>query len=343
MKHIKFLVLTCSILCAFYVNKAQDLSDLYKKVDPAVVTIKMKTEQSVGTGVQRQTITVEGLGSGFMISDKRLITAAHVVQTAESINVEFSTGERIPGKVISSYKNADVALVELAFAPKNPFAVTLGNSDDVQIGERIFIVGAPYGLKHSLSSGYISGRIGTDRKLSNAFTELEFFQTDASINHGNSGGPMFNMRGEVIGIVSYILSESGGFQGLGFAATSNVARDLLIDRPPFYMGLDGTPISGELAKIFNLPQPAGFLVEKVVFLSHAGMMGLKGGTYKAKIDEVELIVGGDIILAIDGIKFAPQNLKVISDRFYQYKVGDTITITVFREGKIKVLSTEITE
>lgn len=316
---------------------AQDLSSLYQKVNPSVVTITVKSNVIVGTGARKQTSSVEGIGSGFLISERRIITAAHVVQTAESISVEFTTGEKIPAQVISTYKNADVALIELSFKPKNPVIVTLGNSDEMKIGQRVFVIGAPFGLEHSLSSGYISGKIGNDRRISNAFTELEFFQTDASINHGNSGGPMFNMDGEVIGVVSYILSQSGGFEGLGFAATSNVARDLLLDRNAFYMGIDGTVISGELGKIFNLPQTSAYLVEKAVFLSTGGMMGLKGGIYQANIEGREIMLGGDFILAVEGVEFAPENLDQISGIFNNYKSGDTITLKIFRAGKIMEL------
>lgn len=333
-----FLLLIIILLAGKRSTFGQDLSALYEKVNPAVVTITVTSEEIVGTGARRQTATVQGLGSGFMISEKQLITAAHVVQNAESIRIEFTTSEKIPGKVISIYKNADVALVELAFTPKNPVSVPIGDSDAMKIGEQIFVIGAPFGLEHSLSSGYISGKLGSDRKVSSAFTKLEFFQTDASINHGNSGGPMFNMKGEVIGVVSYILSQSGGFEGLGFAATSNVAKQLLLDRNPNYLGIDGVPISGNLAKFFNLPQPEAFLVEKVVFLSPAGMMGVKGGAYKAKIEDLDIILGGDFILAIDGIKFSQSNLEALSSRMNQLKSGEPFTLTILREGKIKILT-----
>lgn len=320
---------------------AQDLSGLYLKVNPAVVTISVTTQEIVGTGARKQTASIKGVGSGFLIDDRKVVTAAHVVQTAESITVEFANGEKIPAKVMSVYKNADVALLELAIKPKEPVTVAFGDSDAMKIGERVFVIGAPFGLEHSLSSGYISGKIGNDRKLSNAFTELEFFQTDASINHGNSGGPMFNLNGEVIGIVSYILSQSGGFEGLGFAATSNVAKDLLIDRSAFYLGTDGVVVSGEMGKIFNLPQKSAFLIEKVVFLSPGGMMGLQGGKYKAKIENQDLMLGGDFILAVEGVEFSAGNLDRLSSIFDEFVEGDQITLKIFRAGKILELKGDI--
>ncbi len=338
MKFSRIIILTSCVFILFTgKNIGQDLSELYKRVNPAVVTLHVTTKVIMGTGNNKHSASVEGVGSGFMISEKRLVTAAHVVQTAETINVLFVNGEKIPGKILSIYKNADVALVELIFKPAHPVFLTMGNSDEMEIGNQVLVIGAPFGLEHSLSTGHISGKFGNNRKISNAFTSLEFFQTDASINHGNSGGPMFNMNGEVIGIVSYILSQSGGFEGLGFAATSNVAKSLLLDRKAFYLGTDGVVISGELAKVFNIPQSSAYLIEKVVFLSPGGLMGLQGGSYKATIEDLELILGGDFILAIDGIEFSVENLEAISDRFTSHQKGVEMPIKILRKGKVMTL------
>jgi len=226
----------------------------------------------------------------------------------------------------------------MAYSKRDAVILTMGDSDAMNIGSKVFVIGAPFGLHHSLSSGYISGKLGGEGEISNAFTHLEYFQTDAAINTGNSGGPMFNMNGEVIGIVSYILSQSGGFEGLGFAATSNVANDLLINRNPFYLGIDGVALSGETAGIFNLPQSAGYLVEKVVFLSPAGIMGIKGGEYKGTIEGKEIILGGDIILAIDNIEFSAKNLIPISNHFNGLKAGDSFSLKIIRRGKVMTLN-----
>ena len=280
---------------------AQDLSALYQKVNPAVVVVI--TEEKVVNRINNmtKTSTSKGLGSGFMISENQIITAAHVVQVAENISVQFIDGEVIPAKVKTAYKSSDLALLELVWPRKNAVSVKLSNSDEVKVGQQIFIVGAPYGLDRSLSSGYVSGIIKED-KNENPFTVSEFIQTDAAINHGNSGGPMFNLEGDVVGIVSQILTESGGFQGIGFAATSNLARELLLEQSIPWSGMDAKPIVGKLANILNLPQPAGLLVERVVFLSPFGMIGLKGGDVEAILNDEKFILGGDIILAINGIR-----------------------------------------
>jgi S1-C subfamily serine protease len=150
----------------------------------------------------------------------------------------------------------------------------------VQIGEQVFVVGAPLGITHTLTVGHLSARHKPNATFSGMLT-AEFFQTDAAINRGNSGGPMFDLKGEVIGIVSSILSQSGGSDGLGFAATSNIARRLLLDEPSVWSGLDGYLLIGEAARAFNLPVgfEAGLLVQRVALGSPADQLGVRGGKY----------------------------------------------------------------
>ena len=139
--------------------------------------------------------------------------------------------------------------------PKGVTPVTLGDSDKVEVGDEIFVIGAPYGISQTLSVGHLSGR---HRLPSNeSATSVEFLQTDAAINTGNSGGPMFDMEGNVIGIVSSIMSHTGGSEGLAFATAANTAKQLLLERKPFWSGIDGLVVTGALAKALNLPQAAG--------------------------------------------------------------------------------------
>jgi S1-C subfamily serine protease len=169
---------------------------------------------------------------------------------------------------------------------------------------------------------------------------LELLQTDAAINKGNSGGPMFNMAGEVIGVVSYILSQSGGFEGLGFAVTVNVAQKLLINAKGFWSGIDGLILSDEWVRIFNIPQPAGFLVQRIADNSPASRIGLIGGSYRANIAGVDLVTGGDIILSVGGIPVVADGsttLKMI-EYLNSAKPGDTISLKVLRAGQITELT-----
>src|SRR3989442_5139983 len=200
---------------------AQSLSEIFKRVDPAVVVIHTK-EKEIPTIPDTQPVSVAGLGSGVLVSsDGQVLTAAHVVQTADAIVVEFLTGEFLQARVVSSEPTADVALLQLERAPTVPLAARLGDSDAVQVGDQVFVVGAPLGISHTLTVGHISARRKPDGPLSR-MSPAEFFQTDAAINPGDSGGPLFNMAVAVICIVSHILSTSGGSEGPGFAVTSNV-------------------------------------------------------------------------------------------------------------------------
>jgi S1-C subfamily serine protease len=166
-------------------------------------------------------------------------------------------------------------------------------------------------------------------------TLMEFFQTDAAINTGNSGGPMFNMKGEVIGIVSYILSESGGFQGLGFAATTNMATKLLSAEKGIWFGVDGVLLNSGLAKIFNLPQTGGILVQKVADLSPGSMMGLQGGLYNMELEGEKMIVGGDIILSVMGKKIEnEESMAEIRESMSGLNKGDRLDLRVMRGGKL---------
>jgi len=334
---MKNYILSLLLLLSLTIQ-AQDLSEIYERVNPAVVEILTEQNELISTGSTSQTITAGGLGSGFMISDTQIITAAHVVQVAEKVTVQFYDGQVIPANVISSYNTADVALIELLYPRKNAVTVKLGNSDNSKIGSKVFVVGAPFGLGHSFSSGYVSG-FKRNIQDKNPFTKYEYIQTDAAINTGNSGGPMFNMQGEVIGIVSNILTKSGGFEGIGFATTSNLTRKLLLETKPFWSGVELIPLTGKMAQIFNVPQETGLLTQKVVLSSPFGVIGLKAGDLEIEIADTKIIVGGDIILAFNGIEVeaTDESFTKIANMMQERSEGDSIELTVLRAGKVMKL------
>jgi len=317
----------------FIIGYSQTIGELYEKSKEAVVLIKTSESEVVGQGFQKLLLNVKGLGSGFVVSKEgEIITASHVVQTAENIVVKFSDGEEVFAKVVHSYPPADVALIKLVSLKSTPLkVVALSNSDKAKIGDQIFIIGAPFGLGHSLSVGYISGKYS--RKIEGGFIDSEFIQTDAAINEGSSGAPMFNAKGEVIGIASFILSNSKGFQGLGFATTSNVALKLLFEEQSVWTGIDAHLITGTLAGILNIPQEGGVLVQKVATFSLGDIIGLKGGIYKITIEGEELVVGGDILLSVNNIALIKEENLHKAWRFIQnLNPGDTLQFKILRRG-----------
>ncbi|TAJ09980.1 MAG: trypsin-like serine protease [Nitrospirae bacterium] len=321
---------------------ADTLRQMFKAVDGAVIVIQTNRKETVG-GPEQKPTTLAGMGSGVLISaDGKVMTAAHLVQTADEVTAHFQTGEVVKAKVVTSEPSADVALLQLERVPPHTEVARLGNSDEAQVGDQVFVVGAPLGLGHTLTVGHISAR-HKPKTMYGGLAQAEFFQTDAAINQGNSGGPMFNMAGEVIGIVSHIISKSGGFEGLGFVVTSSVARRVLLEKNPYWSGVEGFLLSGDLAKVFNLPQPAGLLVQRIAARSPAAEIGLRPGSMQAVIEGQSILVGGDIVLEVQGVPIVGDgsSTTVIRDRLANLKSGDVTKVTVLREGEKKELTRKV--
>ncbi len=200
----------------------------------------------------------------------------------------------------------------------------------------MFVVGAPYGIGHTLTVGHVSARYRPG--IYDVMALAELLQTDAAINPGKSGGPMFNMAGQVIGVASHNISKSGGFEGLGFAVTINVARRLLLDEPSSWSGLRSVLVTGNLAKALNLPQSAGLLVQQVAANSPAAQLGLRAGTIDATIDGRAMLVGGDVILTVLGVPVGQENYEERRRRVRQLPPGAAVTVTVLRDGQLVTLS-----
>jgi len=314
------------------------IRELFLRVDAAVVEIATVQQEVAEEGPARR-VSTGGLGSGFLISSDGLImTASHVVQVADEVAVRFITGVVVKARVVASAPSMDVALIRVEQVPDGIEPVVLGDSDTSQVGDRVFVVGAPFGISHSLSVGYISAR-RTPNNLFGGLEQVELLQTDTAINQGNSGGPMFNMRGEAIGIVSHILSTSGGFQGLGFAITSNIAQRVLLEDPTRWTGLDLFLLEGKLARALNLPQRAGLLVQTVAAGSPGAALGLRSGNLPTQIGNQKLTLGGDIILSIHGISIGEPSFNTkIRERTRQLGEDDKIEIAVLRDGDVIHLS-----
>ena len=287
MRTLAMAMLTsCALLWAPALACAQSVGQVFDKVNGSVVVIRARGQEApdAGSGLVGFTET----GSGVLISaDGKVMTAAHVVQAMDEINVEFIGGETVRARVVASEPAADLSLLQLERVPQGSLVAKLANSDTVRVGDPVIVIGAPYGLSHSLTTGLISAR-WPPNTVYRRMPLAEFFQTDAVINTGNSGGPMFNMAGEVIGIVSHNISKSGGSEGLGFVVTINTARQFLLEKHSFWSGMEGELISGRLAALFNVPQPVGLLVTAVAKDSPAARAGVRAGDMKATLARPDL-------------------------------------------------------
>ncbi|WP_152286700.1 S1C family serine protease [Flavicella marina] len=331
MKKLVYLFLFLSISIS-----AQSLSKLYDKVSSSVVYINIESYDYSQVLFSNQVNKEESLGSGVLIGEDGLIwTAAHVIQAAEEITVEFTDGDVYKAEVISSDTNADVALIKVSenFQLKQKQIAKIGDSDKTNIGDDIFIIGAPHGFKQSLSRGIVSGRF-VPENLSHRFEKVEFIQTDASINPGNSGGPMFNMKGEIVGIASRIYTTSGGFDGIGFAVASNVAKKVLNSKAN-WSGIESLVLSPELCALLNVPQSGAILITKVSTKGRAGKLGLIGGFIPVNIAGQDLLLGGDIILEIGSVKIIDESsLDLIQEKLQNIPTGTKVSIVVLRHGEV---------
>lgn len=312
----------------------QDLSGLYAELLPTVVTIQTVGYKMVNAEWQQS----GALGSGVVIGQEGLVlTAAHVVESANNIFVKFYDGQMVEADLLSNVPAADLALLKLRTLPVGLQVAKTGDSGAARIGSQIVVIGAPLGLEYSMSVGHISGKKPGNRLLNGE--QVGLIQTDAAINSGNSGGPMFNLQGELIGIVSYIMTQSGGFEGIGFGIEVNTAKKILLEKNAFWTGFDGVLLGTDMAGIFNVPdsQP-GVLVQRVAAHSFAEKAGLQGGFFEAEILGQKLWLGGDIILSIQGISCnSPHNFNSIKEQVENLTPGDALLMEVLRQGKVVTL------
>lgn len=337
---MKKLIFVFLLSFSLFSANSQTFADLAARADSSVVQIEIIEKKSLGIGDPNQFEKAEGLGSGVLIGKDRIyiLTAAHVVVDATKIQVIFTDGTKIGALIRRIDRTSDVAVLQLDKPMTHLPAAILGDSDKMRVGDDVFVIGSPLGITHSVSKGIISGK-HTEYNETDKSRAMEFFQTDAAINKGNSGGPMFNMKGEVVGIISSILSFSGGFEGLGFAATSSVAKTILSQKGRIWFGTDVLPLSAEMCALLNVPQEGALLVQSVTEGSPAYFMGIKGGYLYITIGNKKLLLGGDFILKFDDIQLnSNENIEKLWSYLNNVSDGHRYTITVYRAGKIKKLS-----
>jgi len=327
-----------------------DFTELYDKQGPAVVAIDVtqKVKRSRGLelseddpfyeffrrfgqiprprGPERE-FDQQSVGSGFIISsDGYLITNAHVVDGADEVNVKLTDKREFKAKVIGADKRTDIALLKIE--AKDLPKVTIGDPDKLKVGEWVVAIGKPFGLESSMTAGIVSAK-GRDLPQENL---VPFIQTDAAVNPGNSGGPLFNLKGEVVGINSMIYSRTGGYMGLSFAIPIDIAMNTVAQLKEKgrvtrgRIGVQITEVSKEAAESFGLPKPGGALVNSVEKGGPADKSGIEAGDIIVKVDGREVKTSAEL----------PRIITVV-------KPGTKVTLTVWRKGAQRDIAVTVAE
>lgn len=278
----------------------------------------------------------EGQGSGFVIDkDGHVLTNYHVIAEAREVWVTLHNRKKYRASIIGTDRSHDLAIVQIKAPELQP--MTLGDSTNLQVGQKVYAIGNPFGLSGTLTRGIVSS-IRQVQEPDGMVIE-EAIQTDAAINPGNSGGPLLNWHGEVIGINTMIASSVGQSAGIGFAIPINTAKAVLNDlvtigrvrRPA--LGVRTIPIESDLASEMGLAADYGLLIVQVVPGGAADRAGLRGGTERAYLGNIPIMIGGDLIVAVDGQKVeSQQGLAQVMNR---HRAGDNVTVTIYR-GKRKM-------
>lgn len=316
---------------------AGSLADVVEQVSPSVVAIHTVTlPQGVGGG----------LGSGVVVDrDGHILTNYHVVEGADELTVEFPDGERYPGEVLGIDPGNDLAVVRVEAPAAQLVPARFADSDRVRVGEPVFAIGNPFSLNFTVTSGIVSA---LERESRGSFGRpiRDVIQTDAAVNPGNSGGPLFNAAGEVIGINTAVENPTGQrvFVGVGYAVASNTARRFLPDliagdtvRHP-QLGIVGVALTPQVVADAGLQGvDRGVYLVTVAPGSAADRAGLRGATEPD--GEGEFDRGGDVIIAIDGTAVA--DVSDLADVIDDHRVGDEVTLTVVRDGQQRAIVAQL--
>jgi 2-alkenal reductase len=316
-----------------------DPAAIYRRRVSGVVTIISLFGSQSGDAAQ---------GSGFVVSNRGyILTNSHVITTAgedppgqtpdaaSSVFVEFRDGDRVPASIVGWDVYDDVGVLKVNPNEHGLSPVPLGDSSAVVVGEPVAAIGSPFGNENSLSVGVVSATERSIESLTSSYDLVDAIQTDAPINRGNSGGPMFDARGRVIGINAQIRSESGNAEGVGFAVPINSAKrsmDQLISNGKVryaWLGVSTQTVTPKLAAHFGITRPRGAAVQTVVEAGPADRAGLKGGTREETFRGIQFRPGGDLIIAIDGhpVGSAEDVVRVVTE---QLVPGQTVRLTLLR-------------
>jgi S1-C subfamily serine protease len=320
-------------------DDAQSIQEIYENAGPGVVQV---TSTSVVTrdpvfGDQR----ARSLGSGFVIDKAgHIVTNYHVVEDAERVEVNFSGRDRVRASIVGTDPSTDIAVLEIDAQARALTPLPLGSSDVVRVGDSVVAIGNPFGLERTVTAGIVSA-LQREITAPNGFTIDKAIQTDAPINQGNSGGPLLNSRGQVIGVNSQIESESGGNVGIGFAVPIDTVKEVvsqIIQHGKVehaWMGVEMQAVDSNLSEAYSLPVEEGVLVVDVRAGSPADQAGLRGGNQQVVVDGVSYVLGGDIVTRADGDQVvSPDDLR----RLVMSKdPGDVVTLEIHRGDSKRTL------
>jgi putative serine protease PepD len=291
---------------------------IYDRTSKAVVEIAA----SGGSGVGGSRTTAQG--SGFVVDEKgHIVTNQHVVAGASSISVSFWNGAELAAKVVGTDPSTDLAVLSVNASPALLEPLRFADSSAVNVGDPVLALGSPFGLEGTVTSGIVSA-LHREMTAPNTFTITDTIQTDAAINHGNSGGPLLDRRGRVIGVSAQIESESGGSDGVGFAIPSNTVRSIVTqliatgEVEHAYLGIRMSPV------------PAGVAITDVLDATPAAKVGLQAATGSEIVDGQERPTGGDVIVEFDGEKVT--SATALQSAVDTHRPGQTVSITILRNG-----------
>jgi S1-C subfamily serine protease len=307
--------------------------DIYKAADASVVYITSTVyEQDFFFGVQKS----QGIGSGFIINtDGQILTNNHVVSGSSELEVTLPDKSRFKAQIVTRNPNDDLALIKIDPKGKKLSVLKLGDSEALQVGQKVLAIGNPFGLSGTLTTGVVSA---LGRTIRGENQDLEgMIQTDASINSGNSGGPLLDSQGNVIGINTAIYGPNGGSVGIGFAMPINRAKRLLEDlrsglRPAQPgIGIRTRPIEGDWARALDFPASGGLLIDRVTPGSPAAKAGLRGADRRVRVGNYLIDIGGDLITHVDGK--AVQGEDDVSRAATRKHAGESVELTIYRGGR----------
>lgn len=332
-----------------------DAAGIFRRFSNGVVTVISLFGKSDDLQALLGSDSSAGQGSGFVLDDKGYVaTNAHVItegmgkniKKAHEVFVQFADGNQVPAKIIGYDANSDVGLIKVDPGGLDLVPLKFGRSATSRVGEPVAAIGSPFGEEQSLSVGVISA---TDRTIE-ALTDFQIgdaIQTDAAVNRGNSGGPLLDSRGEVIGINSQIRSASGGSEGIGFAVPSDTVKRSIGQLRETgevkyaYLGVSSQPLYPQLAKRLKLPVSRGAIVAETVEGGPAAKAGLKGGGKQIRFQVTLVKPGGDVITKVDGTPVTAKH--DIAELIAAKRPGDTVTLDVYRGSNHRQVKVKLTE